>query len=373
MTNETATSYLDVINYFDGLGRPVQTVQKGFGPQNQQGMKSDRVTTIEYDGYGREWKNYLPVTAGYGNNGAFFPVSNVQSMGQTIYSDSKPYSQTVYESSPLNRVVREYGTGQAWNPNGGTGGKPVATGYLTNNTTTDHLRCINYSVSGTSLVKSSSNSGYYASNQLYVTEITDEDGNKSYEFKNKQGQVILTRQIDKTKTGTARLHDTYYVYDDFGLLRFILPPLATDNLTGSSWSETNLTLKNYAYIYKYDKRGLCIEEKIPGCEPVYLVYDKADHLVLRQDGEQRAKSPKEWTMNIYDDFDRLVISGIYTPSSYMPESVIRNDMFASTTVTATKGGGPYGYVSNYTGNIYVLLVNYYDDYNHLLIPIFKTI
>lgn len=49
----------------------------------------------------------------------------------------------------------------------------------------------------------------FASGELYVTEVKNEEGYSSYEFKNKQGQVILTRQLNN---GTA--HDTYYVYDD---------------------------------------------------------------------------------------------------------------------------------------------------------------
>lgn len=35
MLNETGSSYMDLIVYYDGLGRPFQTVFKGITPSNQ--------------------------------------------------------------------------------------------------------------------------------------------------------------------------------------------------------------------------------------------------------------------------------------------------------------------------------------------------
>ena len=67
--------------------------------------------------------------------------------------------------------------------------------------------------------------------------------------------------------------DTYYVYDNAGNLRFVLPPLAADVLTGSSgsWNEDNVALKKYAYIYKYDSKNRCIYKKLHRCGPMYTV------------------------------------------------------------------------------------------------------
>ena len=39
------------------------------------------------------------------------------------------------------------------------------------------------------------------------------------------------------------------------------------------WSETAPVLQQYAYIYHYDKYNRCIYKKLPGCDPVYTVYD----------------------------------------------------------------------------------------------------
>ena len=52
----------------------------------------------------------------------------------------------------------------------------------------------------------------------------------------------------------------------------------------------------------------CIYKKLPGCEPVYYIYDKAGRLILSQDGEQRSKG--EWMFTLPDILGRTVLSGI---------------------------------------------------------------
>ena len=44
MLNESGSSYMDEIVYYDGLGRPFQTVQKGITPSHQ-----NMVSLQEYD------------------------------------------------------------------------------------------------------------------------------------------------------------------------------------------------------------------------------------------------------------------------------------------------------------------------------------
>jgi len=127
---------------------------------------------------------------------------------------------------------------------------------------------------------------------------TDEDNKVAYEFTDKLGRVILRRQMDGTEQ-----YDTYSVYDDFGRLRFVLSPMASDALAAAATTTyspaSNADLKNYAYSYKYNSRGLCIERKWPGADPAYWVYDKADRLIFSQDGEQRPTN--SWTFYKVDD------------------------------------------------------------------------
>jgi hypothetical protein len=257
-------------------------------------------------------------------------------------NDTYAYAEPVYEPSPLNRIEKQFGPGQDWRDGNG---HFVKTDYLTNNAT---YPCAYYSISGDNLVKN----GNYADNSLYVTKTTDEDGKEACEFKDKLDRIVLQRQME----GTAK-HDTYYVYDDFGNLRFVLPPLAADSATANrSYSVSDSYIGNYAYTYKYDHRNRCTEKKLPGCEPVNYIYDNADRLIFSQDGEMRTQS--QWRFSIPDVFGRVVLEGICTNPSW--EGVVKAEYLGNTSGTFSD----YGYsVSGVSMNLVQLLtVNYYDHY-----------
>jgi RHS repeat-associated protein len=302
-TKQDGTHWIDQIQYFDGLGRPNQTVQAGISPQGK-----DLVTLQEYDAFGRESAAWLP---GYGTGqGAYTDPSNVKTASLSLNDDGKPYSLPVYEASPLNRVLEQYGPGAGWHQDYTPAkGKAVRTAYLTNGTA---YPCIQYTVTGTNQSPALTKGGNYEAGQLYVTEIKDEDGNTSYEFKDKLGQVVLTRQVNDNGN-----HDTYYVYNDFGNLCFVLPPRINDE------GITQARLNELAYQYKYDNRNRCIAKKIPGTDWIRYVYDKADRLIYSQDGEQYNRNPKEWTFTIPDVFGRTVLTGISRDTISVSNKVVK--------------------------------------------------
>ena len=217
------------------------------------------------------------------------PASFKSSAPGNYGNDSRPYGQPVYEASPLNRTVKEYGPGAAWH-----GGHSVNTDYLANSTANAQLNCINYSVSSAGALTSN---GSYASGQLSVVKTTDEDLNVSYTFTDKMGHVVLSRQMKGSET-----HDTYYVYDDKGNLCFVLQPMY----------QSSANLDQYAFQYKYDGRNRCIWKKLPGAGYVEMVYDNADRLVFSQDGNQRALSTGNWMYYKYDGLNRLTEQGTCT-------------------------------------------------------------
>jgi len=354
MTGVAGEDSIVSIQYFDGLGRPVQTVARGITPDNK-----DLVNYLTYDALGREEKAYLPLK-GNSNTGDFVNFNAFSTLSKTIYQDdAKPYAQTVYEASPLNRVIAQYGAGFAWNPNvNGTGGKPVKTEYLPNSASD----CGYYYVLGNDILRS----GNYQANQLYVTKVTDEDGNVAFEFKDKLGRVILTRQID----GSEQIN-TYYVYDDFGNLRFVLPPMAADGFTSGKKTTKDPLLRKYAYMYKYDYRNRCIYKSIPGCEPIYYIYDKSDRLIFTQDGEMRATSQNKWLMTIPDKLGRNCLS--FFISKALDYTL---NPYSISVITARRTNADnllFGYVIDglqagdniVMQNLAVLTVNYYDDYTFL--------
>ena len=286
MLNDIGNSYLDNITYYDGLGRPFQTVQKAVQAGNA--VNKNLATLQEYDAVGRETNGWLPIPV---TSSVYLAPASFKSGAPGKYgNDSRPYSQSVYEASPLNRVLQQYGPGAAWY----SAGRAVKTEYLTN-TGVAPLNCRYYSVTGSYVL--SGGTASYASGQLSVVKTTDEDLNVSYAFTDKMGHVVLTRQMKDSET-----HDTYYVYDDKGNLCFVLQPMY----------QSSANLDQYAFQYKYDGRNRCIWKKLPGAGYVEMMYDNADRLVFSQDSNQRALTSGNWTYYKYDSLNRLTEQGVCT-------------------------------------------------------------
>ena len=290
MTNSSGTAYRDTYDYYDGQGRKTETVGKGLSPNG-----SDLVILTEYDGLNRPTKEWLPTT--FSNSGSYIAPSTYRSALRSYYNnDSKPYSLTEYENAPSDKVVKRYGPGALWQSNN----RAVETAYTGNNANDVRIYSATNDDSGLS------SSGFYAANQLFVVQTKDEEQNYSYTFTDKEGRLVLERRM----LGSQK-YDTYYVYDIYGNLAFVLPPAASEVLTSGTWSiTTNSTLQNYAYNYRYDSRNRCIEKKLPGSEKVTMTYDTADRLTSVQDGVQRASNLS--TYYEYDSFGRQTVMGTKT-------------------------------------------------------------
>jgi len=316
MTNASSTAYRERTDYYDGIGRKTETVARGASPTG-----NDLVTLTEYDTQGRVIKEWLP-TAFSNATGDFVPYASFYSASRPYFgNDSRPYRMQEYEPCLSGKVLKDYGPGSAWADHNAA----VGNGYRGNGSELP-FSCRKYTASddGISLTAA----GNYESNQLYVVSTTDEDGNKSYTFKDKEGRLVLERREDE-----SAFSDTYYVYDIYGNLAFVLPPAASAALTTGTWSvSTNNTLRDYAYNYRYDDRNRCVVKKLPGCEEITLAYDTADRLVSKQDGLQRLQG--ETTYYEYDIWGRQ-----------------------------TAMGKEYG-----NGTKVPLLQNYYDNYDFITLP-----
>ena len=301
----------DQIAYFDGLGRPSQTVAF-----RQSSSKQDIVVPVVYDALGRQDRQILPYVGE--SNGSFKP--NALAAQEAFYlnsvspemRDSFPFSRTVFEASPLNRVLEQGAPGEVWQPvEGSTSGRTIKYDYLTN--IQDEVKL--WKVSQDSMLHYA---GSYTPASLYVTVVKDENWTQSddplhttREYKDFQGRVVLKRTFVREDLLVVSL-DTYYAYDDFGLLRYVLSPegTATLGLPGTLISPSDSLIKAYCYYYRYDARRRMIEKQLPGANPVYLVYDNRDRLVLVQDGVRRAAN--QWAFTKYDELNRPVATGIYS-------------------------------------------------------------
>ncbi|WP_299432033.1 DUF6443 domain-containing protein [uncultured Aquimarina sp.] len=148
--------------------------------------------------------------------------------------------------------------------------------------------------------------GYYGDGQLTKVVTTDENWKPSdvrnhttEEYTDWQGRTVLKRTFNNNEP-----HDTYYVYDTFGNLTYVVPPKVT---TDDGISDTEID--ELCYQYKYDSRNRLVEKKIPGKGWEYIVYNKLDQPIMTQDANQRARN--EWLFTKYDMFGRVILTGLY--------------------------------------------------------------
>ncbi len=302
------------VHYFDGLGRPSQTVSVG-----QSTSGSDLVVPNEYDAYGREPKQYLPYAAQ--SNGDFQSAAISTQAGfysgnsaQLDPSDlGRPYTENFFENSPLNR------------PRGfrAPGDHSASSTIVYRANTEGEVTLYDYTANP-SLTATITQNDSYEAGKLYLTQITDENGKVSREYRDFQERVVCKKILD----GSESL-DTYYVYDDYGQLRAVLQPRYQDEAE----------LSEYAFLYRYDDRGRVTEKHVPGAGITQLVYDNFDRPVLSQDANQQARGV--WGFTKYDSFNRGVMTGEVT--SAQNRATWQGQFNASTAHHETPSGSGIGY------------------------------
>jgi RHS repeat-associated protein len=417
-------------NYIDGLGRTVQMVDKQKSPSGK-----DIVQLIEYDAFARETKKYLPYvseesTGQYKSNGLKSLYNNdpdplerywtgkqyefYQTAEKTAH-DLAPYSESIFEPSPLNRIIKQSSPGLAWQSDAdhtyNSTDHTIKFGYESNQTnevllwtftypteeyTTTALNAFGRVEAGTAAAPV-----FYSANELYKNKTKDEQGNQVIEYVDKEGRTVLKRvQVvtgNPSTTDTNRdtnWASTYYIYDDFGNLVCVIPPEPSKLLTtqyfqaGSTETTKNNFLKRWAFRYRYDGRKRMIMKQVPGVEPVYMVYDDRDRLVMTQDGNQRNSTGRPWTFTKYDALNRPIATGLKDTTvgillTQAQMQTLVNNFYTKASskyyeeFVGTAAGNLHGYSnksfpttqSAYGATVgspnenYFLTVTYYDDYS----------
>jgi RHS repeat-associated protein len=387
LNSQSAENVIKTTNYFDGLGRVIQSVNWQATPN-----KKDLIQPFMYDGFGREINQYLPITVNSNSgwykpgllnaNGSLAGDANAfysNGTSDKITDDTAPYAKTVYDNSPLSRVIKQSSPGSVWQPDGNnsysSSDKTRKFSYEYNLNQEVLLWTYSYPSASNPLglinAGSNSNLNFYSINQLYKNKTKDENQNEVIEYKDKENRVILK----KVQVSGNIYAYTYYIYDDFGSLVCVLPPEAVSRLNteyfidGITDNGKNDFLKRWAFRYNYDERKRIIIKQIPGAELIYYVYDVRDRLVLSQDGNQRVQN--KWSYFKYDRLNRPIITGIYTHPTSITQSDIKL-LISSSSFFETYNGdnATHGYTNTASyfpsNNVHVLTVTYYDNYNFIL-------
>jgi RHS repeat-associated protein len=370
LATPTPAQAVTQVSYFDGLGRAIQQVAHA-----QSNSGKDIVTHIEYDAFGRPSKEFLP----YANQNAslnFNASANSDVLGfyatDAYENTSNPFSEKQFEASPLNRVLKQAAPGDAWSLGSG---KEIKLDYQTN--TADDVKLYQATATWNATLGvydiALSQTGHFAANQLYKTITYDENtpplgAGGLEEYKDKEGKVILKRTFNNSIA-----HETYYVYDQFGNLTYVIPPLVTSVST---------ELDGLCYQYKYDARNRLVEKKLPGKQWEYIVYDKLDRVVATGPAYNPwvgSDSDNGWLITKYDAFNRPVYTGWYDRMATATSSdrkslqamIDGNETISEnkSTETVTIEGVAIKYTNQVSPSTFILLtVNYYDNYDYPSAP-----
>ncbi len=360
------------VTYFDGLGRPIQQIANA-----QSSSGKDIITHFEYDVFGRQPREYLPF-ASTQNDLAMVESNSLKASTilqyQTQYGDSIAFSEKLFESSPLNRVLKQGAPGNNWSVNGN---HAIRFEYQTN-TTQDTIRYFTVNTSwntskGLYDIPTALTVNTYDQFQLYKTITKDENwvsgnNNTTEEFKDKEGRVILKRTYNNSEK-----HDAYYVYDQFGNLTFVLPPEVDTNQ-----AITSTVLDNLCYQYKYDHRNRLVEKKLPGKQWEFIVYDKLDRVIATGPALSpftNFTSPNNigWMITKYDSFNRPILTawlqsstinstGRKTLQDSQNSATIISESKTTTNVTVNGVAFRYTNTAWPTSGYHLLTIDYYDDY-----------
>ncbi len=374
MLSESALSsedqVIEGITFYDGLGRPKQQVAI-----RASADAKDIVTHMAYDEYGRQAKEYLPFRRDHIPSGGYSIVDierDINSYYQNKYSDDftgmslsevNAYSEKIYEHSPLNRVLEQGAPGKAWQAKPDQNNDHTIKFDWKANTAAEGIICftVGFPTATNTEAPILEHSRVYGAGELMVTITKDENWQEGQthpydhttrEYTDKLGRVVLKRTYNENIP-----HDTYYVYDQFGNLSYVLPP-KVDTSNGVDADELN----ELCYQYKYDYRNRLIEKKIPGKGWEYIVYNKLDQPILTQDALLKAEGA--WLYTKYDAFGRVAYTGKLTDNrdrkTIQDEATAyTNQLWVNKTTTGIRyddGGYP-----KVTGGE-TLTINYYDGY-----------
>jgi RHS repeat-associated protein len=392
LKTKTICEVMQTVKYFDGLGSPLQTVQVKGSP-----TLNDVVQPFTYDAFGREVKKYLPytttiadgsyksdaLTAAAGVAAFYNPSGTGTQLPNGSPRIATPFAETVFEASMLDRTVEQGAPGDPWQL---SQGHTIKQAYLYN--AADEVVYYPVTLQSGSTYKLTVGYGYaYGANLLTKTITKDENWQSSdglagttATFKDKEDHVVLKRVYNQTGAGPVETLNTYYIYDDFGNLVFVLPPYTYGTGAalppGTYAQPTQQQLDDVGYQYHYDNKNRLIEKKLPGKGWEFMVYNRFDQLVMTQDALQRSHNDQDWLVTKYDKFGRVVVTGIFKDAGSVANAdkrvVIQGQAEAISPnpnweVLTTNAGNGYinsaGTYNNYpTALNTTLTVNYYDDY-----------
>ncbi|HJI18634.1 MAG: RHS repeat domain-containing protein [Alistipes sp.] len=297
--------YNTYLIFYDGLSRPLQKHALEASPAG-----NDVIAFIKYDCMGRDDSvTFMPYVKNGGGTLRANPVSEQntfyrRNMGYTS-DGGYAFSRKKYAKTPYDMVELTDAPGRFHNSQSSIGHPMTHTirQNIPSGKNNPYLDKVNkYGIIDDSLLICK---GQYPMGQLLVKESsfknTDTGRTVTLEYTNQQGQKIAQGEF----INDSLLRLNYYVYDDFGNQRYLIPSVEDKRISASTFAKAYAPSElKYSVYHGYDKYGDRILVRNPDQAPVNYVYDAKHRMILSQDGNQRTKH--QWTYCEYDEYDRLL-------------------------------------------------------------------
>lgn len=336
MLTENGEHKITTIEYCDGLGRPYLTATTGL---NTAGTTAYSLKTLMYPNNAVE--EWLPGISDQAIE--WKEASEIRQLSKETNVESNPFRSITYDV--LGRELYSLGVGDKWH----SANKYSSIQRFTNvKSGVAKLTVKQYRANKNNDIVEN---GVWETGSLSAEQTMDEDNKGMIVFTDFHGQKILERRF----SGTDKYNDTYFVYNDYGLLSYVLTPMF----------QKEKSLGKYAYKYLYDTQNRLISKCLPGCEPIRYWYDDEDRLVFVQDNELQIKGKCRFMF--YDVKGRVVLQGL---CSNQPSNCL-----SGIAITQTKGLFDTGFSNPSTLQLVspeFEAVYYYDNYDFFNVPAFSN-
>jgi len=280
--NDDGSAFLRHIDYYDELGFVSETVDVG-GNTTQTPV----IVRTEYNTQLKPSYQWAPIPS---TSLDYFSNYNNHTF-EEVYNDWPAYTENMY--GDFQELESTCKPGADWYEHPVTMTRSVVPAGVVKKYTVDDNGNL------------CDNGQYYPYGMLMSATTTDEDGRSVTVYTDFHENTILEHR-GTGDTATA----TYYVYDKYGRLRYVLPPMCQQCGTSE--------LSKYWYRYKYDDRGRCTEKQLPGCSVIKYWYDEANRIQSEQDGHLRSQSL--YRNYRYDAVGRLVLQTVNSTRGEATES-----------------------------------------------------
>jgi YD repeat-containing protein len=267
------------VEYFDGLGRLIQT-------QTKTDATYHALSMIEYDYLDREhkvWKPYFYDTEGNYQNKTWFEFNCIAYYNGEQGPDcgSMPYTETRYLNDPENRIVSIHPPSPEFHDN--------------------HYLRYQYRTNQSGEVPG------YAKASLYATITIDENGRASSAYQDKLGRTVAEYQYCDLNDLTQNDFLTMFIYDIRDNMTLIIPPEAEGDSTSPLCTKM-----------KYNSLNQVIERSSPDAGVVRYKYDGNGNMRFVQDANHKSGG-RDLIFYQYDSFNRLTATGEASADATIPD------------------------------------------------------